>query len=85
MRALFEALEDTPAAGRIVGLAGNLSALRRGVRHQGQDLNRMWTEDTLRALGAPRPEDDTADEAELRALFSIIEAERAPRADAAAR
>ena len=76
MRALFEALEGTPTAGRIVGLAGNLSALRRGVRHQGQDLNRMWTADTLRALGARRPEEDTADEAELRALFSIIEAER---------
>ncbi|MEE2940454.1 MAG: succinylglutamate desuccinylase/aspartoacylase family protein [Planctomycetota bacterium] len=76
LRTLFEALEGTPTAGRIVGLAGHLSALRRGVRHQGQDLNRMWTADTLRALGARRPEDDTADEAELRALFSIIEAER---------
>ena len=76
LRALFTALEGTPTAGRIVGLAGNLAALRIGVRHQGQDLNRMWTEDTLRALGARRPEEDTADESELRALFSIVEAER---------
>ncbi|MEC8511026.1 MAG: succinylglutamate desuccinylase/aspartoacylase family protein [Planctomycetota bacterium] len=76
LRALFAALEDTPTAGRIVGLAGNLAALQNGVRHHGQDLNRMWTEDSLRALGARRPEDDTADESELRALFSIIEAER---------
>lgn len=76
VRALLEALECTHTGGRIVGLAGNLAALSKGVRHQGQDLNRMWTADQLRALATRAPAEDTPDEAELRALFSVIEAER---------
>ncbi len=76
IRALLEGLAETHTAGRIVGLAGNLSALRQGLRHQGQDLNRLWTAENLRALGTRDPKDDRPDEAELRALFSAIEAER---------
>lgn len=76
VRALFEALEGTRTGGRIVGLAGNMAALAKGARHQGQDLNRMWTEESLRALASRAPEKDTPDERELRALFSAIEAER---------
>lgn len=76
IRELFEALKDTPTAGRVVGLAGNLAALERGVRHQGQDLNRMWTEEHVRGLARRPPEDDRPDEGEMRALFSAIEVER---------
>lgn len=73
---VLAALEGTPTAGRIVALAGHLAGLRSGVRHMGQDLNRLWTEDHIRALAHRAPEEDSPDEAELRALFSIIEAER---------
>lgn len=76
LRGLLHRLEDVPTGGRIVGLAGNLAALREGVRHQGLDLNRLWTEGNVRALGDRAPEDDLPDEAELRALFSAVEAER---------
>ncbi|MEM8711853.1 MAG: succinylglutamate desuccinylase/aspartoacylase family protein, partial [Planctomycetota bacterium] len=75
-REILECLKDTATGGRIVALAGNLAAIRRGVRHQGQDLNRLWTLEHLQPLGGRAPEDDTPDERELRALFSAIEAER---------
>lgn len=75
-RELFECLKDTPTGGRIIALAGNLAAIQRGVRHQGQDLNRLWTPENLQPLGGRPPEEDTPDERELRALFSTIEAER---------
>ncbi|QDV07752.1 aspartoacylase [Planctomycetes bacterium Poly30] len=76
VREVLESLRNTPTGGRIVALAGNLGAIRRGVRHQGQDLNRLWTAENLQPLGGRAPEDDTPDERELRALFSTIEAER---------
>ncbi|MEM9802861.1 MAG: succinylglutamate desuccinylase/aspartoacylase family protein [Planctomycetota bacterium] len=73
---LFEALGSTPTGGRLLALAGNLGALRTGDRHRGQDLNRLWTEENLLALAHRDPFDDRPDEVELRALFSLIEAER---------
>ena len=73
---LLAALQDTPTAGRIVALAGNLGALRTGERHRGQDLNRMWTEDRLFELAHRDPSDDRPGEVELRALIGLIEAER---------
>lgn len=76
VREILGALKDTPTGGRIVALAGNLSAIQKGVRHQGQDLNRLWTAEHLQPLGGRSPEDDTPDERELRALHSSIEAER---------
>jgi succinylglutamate desuccinylase len=76
IREILSALKDTPTGGRIVALAGNLSAIQKGVRHQGQDLNRLWTAEHLQPLGGRSPQDDTPDECELRALHSSIEAER---------
>jgi predicted deacylase len=73
---LLEALEETPTGGRILALAGNLGALRTGERHRGKDLNRMWTEEQLLDLAHRDPIHDHPDEVELRALFSLIEAER---------
>lgn len=73
---LFDELDGVETAGRVVGLAGNLGALRARKRHLGVDLNRMWTADNIRALGVRPPKDDLPDEAELRALFLTVEAER---------
>lgn len=36
--------------GRMVGLAGNLGGLRRGVRYIDRDLNRNWDKDSLETL-----------------------------------
>lgn len=75
MRVLSE-LSGRPTAGRVVALAGNLGALERGERHGGQDLNRLWTEPLLRGLLDQDPTEDGPDEAELRELHRIIQAER---------
>lgn len=69
--------------GRIVVLAGNRAALKRGVRHQGQDLNRLWTDAEVHALDTRPAADDTADEAELRELKAALMAEIASRSGAA--
>lgn len=39
-----------PARGRFVAVTGNRSALARGVRYVDADLNRLWTDDAVRAL-----------------------------------
>ena len=76
VREILRSLKDTPTGGRIIALAGNLGAIQKGLRHQGQDLNRLWTREHLQPLGGRAPADDTPDERELRALHSTIEAER---------
>ena len=52
--------------GEVVALAGNLSALERGRRHLGRDLNRVWTDEQLERLERHGP--SGADEAEQAAL-----------------
>ena len=48
--------ENRPAfRGELVGLAGNVPALERGLRYLDEDLNRIWTLDRVAALeGIPR-------------------------------
>lgn len=75
-RRVIAELEGRPTAGRVVALAGNLGALRRGERHGGQDLNRLWTGPILAALREQDPAMDRPDEAELRELLGILEGER---------
>lgn len=58
--------------GRIVVLTGNRAALARGVRHQGRDLNRLWTEAEVGALETRAAADDCPDEAELRELHAAL-------------
>jgi len=74
---LLAALGPDDVAGRLVGLVGNRAALARGVRHQGQDLNRLWTAEELAALEVRPPAEDTPDRAELRELHAAIAAELA--------
>jgi len=62
----------TPLRGDVVFLAGNLTALQRGVRGVDRDLNRGWTRARIAGLSggpAAAPED-----CEQRQLFDAIEA-----------
>src|SRR4051794_24771366 len=42
---------DLKFRGDLVAFAGNLRGLRRGVRYHDRDLNRLWTEERVAALG----------------------------------
>ncbi|MFO7588802.1 MAG: succinylglutamate desuccinylase/aspartoacylase family protein [Gemmatimonadota bacterium] len=75
LRRVFSALEETrpPMSGEFLGLAGNLLALRAGVRFLRHDLNRAWRPRRIAELRAGRlhaPED----EEQLRLLSAIEEA-----------
>lgn len=59
VRRVLDTLErrKLPFCGELVGLAGNLAALRTDQRYLERDLNRMWTRELLaRALAPPRVE-----------------------------
>jgi succinylglutamate desuccinylase len=62
-------------AGRLVGLVGNPSALACGRRFQRQDLNRLWSADSLAELAARDPALDGPEEHECRELFATLDAE----------
>ena len=50
IRAVLGQLGRVEHRGEVVGLAGNLAALERGVRCNQRDLNRGWSEERLAAL-----------------------------------
>lgn len=52
LRRVLRRLDETrpPFRGELVALAGNLPALRRGLRYVDEDLNRIWTLDRVSAL-----------------------------------
>ena len=85
LETVFELLEREEAIrpdfryrGRLVGLVGNLSACRHGVRYIGKDLNRQWDPGHVEALRAwPAHVPLEPEDAELLALLSDIEAEMA--------
>lgn len=68
-------LREEDVAGRVVFLSGNRAALRRGLRHQGEDLNRLWSTGELAALRVRPAAQDSPDRAELRELHAVIETE----------
>lgn len=58
---------DRPAIkGKVVGLAGNIKALQKGVRFIDEDLNRTWTEENIAS--------QEIDSHEKREMFAIIKA-----------
>jgi succinylglutamate desuccinylase len=65
--------EATPIAGELVVLAGNVSAMARGLRHEVKDLNRQWTAAKVEALRGRDPASDDAEDREQRALLSEID------------
>lgn len=74
---LLAELPEHDVHGRLVVFTGNRAALARGVRHQGQDLNRLWTPEELDALAIRPAAADTPDRAELRELHAALSAELA--------
>ncbi len=64
-----------PFRGKMVGLAGNLSALSQSTRYVEYDLNRIWTEDRIQALSLSPTfgEDPSTDHSEQRELFLLLE------------
>jgi succinylglutamate desuccinylase len=71
---LLSALRGATARlrGRLVALAGNLSALAAGQRFLERDLNRLWTADQITRLEGTPPADDDTEQAEQRALLSVL-------------
>lgn len=61
--------------GRFVGLAGNLEALRRGIRFVDQDLNRIWDPERIERLRGKETSFAFAEEHELQSLHRAIERE----------
>ncbi|MCB0553584.1 MAG: succinylglutamate desuccinylase/aspartoacylase family protein [Phaeodactylibacter sp.] len=77
---LFKLLELEPHAnpnftfcGRILGLRGNLRAIREKTRFIDKDLNRLWTPENVSRIKAAVPETLLSEELELRELLSLIE------------
>ncbi len=62
LKRVFATLEKEaiPVRGRFLGLAGNLPALKAGVRYLERDMNRMWAPETLRRALDPGPAPETA-------------------------
>ena len=67
---VFEQLEKTQPKikGRIIGLRGNLSALKEGKRFLDEDLNRTWKKETI-SKGEPQ----TQEQKELFEIIKILE------------
>jgi succinylglutamate desuccinylase len=65
---------DVGTRGELVAFAGNLAALRAAKRYFVKDLNRVWSEDAVRAIATRPPEDDDAEDREQRELLAAIEA-----------
>ncbi|MEP1096977.1 MAG: succinylglutamate desuccinylase/aspartoacylase family protein [Cyclobacteriaceae bacterium] len=68
--------------GNVYAIAGNLWALERGIRFDKEDLNRVWTEERVRAL-SKSPEDavneDVVQQIEIyQLLISILKSESGP-------
>ncbi len=61
-----------PVRGKVIGLAGNLAALRSGARFLDRDLNRMWGRGEMEAL--PASGTDVHETEERAALHALIEA-----------
>lgn len=63
--------EDIKVNGKIVGLAGNMQAIKAKKRFQSYDLNRAWTPDQL--MSAQHREEKLAEDLELLELHEIIQ------------
>lgn len=74
LQRVFERLqaEKKNVKGAVYAIAGNLPALRKGVRYIENDLNRIWTENTIEKLMAMTPGPLSVEEQEAKAIYTII-------------
>lgn len=79
---VFKMLEVEPITnpefefrGRMVGLRGNLRALRRGTRYIRKDLNRQWTQENISRVLAEDPKKLDAEDMEMREIYLLIQEE----------
>jgi len=59
--------------GNIYAINGNLPALKKGVRYLKQDLNRIWTEQTIEQIQNHEPDDGNLESLQLKAIYFSIE------------
>ncbi len=79
---MFSMLEAEPQnnpafrfSGRLLGLRGNVRAMKAGKRFIVKDLNRQWTKENISRIRQAKDIDLDEEDLELRELLAIIEAE----------
>lgn len=58
--------------GRMIGVAGNLQALRRKTRYIHKDMNRQWTPENIKRIKATPKDQLEAEDAEIQAILELI-------------
>lgn len=76
--ALREVLADLEAdqskfRGNIYAINGNLPALKKGIRYLKQDLNRLWTEETIEHIHNHKIDENAQEPSQLKAIYLSIE------------
>ncbi|MHC4106528.1 MAG: aspartoacylase, partial [Planctomycetota bacterium] len=76
LRRVLSTLENRrpPFRGELVGAAGNLGALARGVRYLQNDLNRHWRADRIEAIQSGSRQPLEAEDLELLELHELLQA-----------
>ena len=79
---LFKMLEVEPITnphfqfcGCLLGLRGNIKAIKKNVRFINKDLNRQWTKTNIQRIRTAKSEDLDSEDKELLALLTLIESE----------
>lgn len=79
---VFQMLEEEPIknpafqfAGRLIGLRGNLRAIKQGKRYLEKDLNRQWIPANIARIQQTKREDLSAEDLEIKEILALIHTE----------
>ena len=72
LKTVLTELDPAMVHGNIYALAGNLTALAKGIRYHKTDLNRLWTDKQIAALNGSAEELPSQDQKEQHAIYQII-------------
>lgn len=61
--------------GRMIGVAGNLQALRQKTRYLQKDMNRQWTPENIARIKSSTADQLEAEDAEIKAILQLIDQE----------